>query len=33
MEALEMEKSLFPESTVLIDGMINRSLNNAEGNK
>jgi len=33
MEALEMEKSLFPESTVLIDGMINRSLKNAEGNK
>ncbi len=26
LEALEMEKTLFPESSVLIDGMISRSL-------
>lgn len=31
MEALEMEKSLFPESATLIDGMIERSIKSAKG--
>lgn len=33
MEALEMEKTLFPESVTLINGMIERSIKSAKGVK